>query len=497
MRKGLQLAAVLLLILCLLCGTAAAGDAERIKSGPWWTYRLLEDGTAEMVRYEGIAVHEVIPEAIDGKTVTALSGQLITEWTQSVEIPATVKRITGNPFAYGSKNLKEIILPEGQDAFRLEKGLLISNEDQRLICALDPAAKGKVVLPEGICGIERNAFYNKQALTSVTIPASTVSIPGNPFGYCGKLKEVKIAEGNPALTMEDGILMNRSEGTLIMAMPEQVSGEITVPDGFTTICGFAFNNCKKITAVRIPDSVTAIGEKAFRYSGIREIELPEGLTAVADHMFDGCGELQEIRIPERVVSLGDGAFESCFGLQKIELSPSLKEIGDLCFGNCVMLEEISLPDGLEKIGRMVFMEAGLTRLALPDTVVSIGEYCCQGCLNLASVKLSGGLKEIPAGAFAYCEQLRNVNGFPKELVSIGESAFGGDIIENEITIPETVEYIGRMAFSYVNLVLPAGEIELEDKALGEGLHYVVPGSWCHEYCKAFGLQMEERKGAQP
>ena len=47
----------------------------------------------------------------------------------------------------------------------------------------------------------------------------------------------------------------------------KVAGELTIPDGVTTIPDYAFNGIGDITSVYIPDSVTSIGSYAFYNTG--------------------------------------------------------------------------------------------------------------------------------------------------------------------------------------------------------------------------------------
>ena len=61
---------------------------------------------------------------------------------------------------------------------------------------------------------------------------------------------------------------------------------------------YAFWNCKNLTSITIPSSVTSIGEYAFY----------------------GCKSLTSITIPSSVTSIGDGAFYYCTNLTSITYS---------------------------------------------------------------------------------------------------------------------------------------------------------------------------------
>ncbi|MBQ1768391.1 MAG: leucine-rich repeat domain-containing protein, partial [Oscillospiraceae bacterium] len=47
-------------------------------------------------------------------------------------------------------------------------------------------------------------------------------------------------------------------------------GDVVIPDGVTSIGGYAFSFCEKLKSIMIPESVTSIGDRAF--SGCRNLE---------------------------------------------------------------------------------------------------------------------------------------------------------------------------------------------------------------------------------
>ena len=65
----------------------------------------------------------------------------------------------------------------------------------------------------------------------------------------------------------------------------------------TRIGNSAFNGCKELTSVEIPNSVTTIGNSVF----------------------DGCSSLTDIEIPNSVTSIGGSAFEDCSSLTSISI----------------------------------------------------------------------------------------------------------------------------------------------------------------------------------
>lgn len=81
------------------------------------------------------------------------------------------------------------------------------------------------------------------------------------------------------------------------------------------------------------------------YSG--EIVIPEGVEHIAEHTFEYCKAIS-IRIPNSVTSIGNGAFSWCTGLTSITIHNNVTNIGDSLFAYCYKLKEIIIPKGTRK-----------------------------------------------------------------------------------------------------------------------------------------------------
>ena len=166
-------------------------------------------------------------------------------------IPYGVTTIGNNAF-YDCSNLTSITIPDsvttiGNKAF--------DNCDNLT----------SITIPDGVTTIGNNAFYGCYNLTSVTIPDSVTSIADDAFNYCGNLTFINIDSNNKYYSSEDGVLFNKDKSILIRFPEAKTAEEYVIPDSVTGIGDSAFKFCNNLTSITIPDSVTSIGNEAFAY----------------------------------------------------------------------------------------------------------------------------------------------------------------------------------------------------------------------------------------
>jgi hypothetical protein len=144
----------------------------------------------------------------------------------------------------------------------------------------------------------------------------------------------------------------------------------------------AFKNCKNVTDIKLPDSITSIGASAFvGCRSLVNINVPDGVTSINYGTFAGCGNLKNITIPDSVVRIGDHAFNES-GLVSISIPNSVTFIGSFAFYQCAYLENVKLPDGLKSIGESAFNGCGVTQISIPDGITAIEKETFFGCTKL-------------------------------------------------------------------------------------------------------------------
>ena len=152
-----------------------------------------------------------------------------------------------------------------------------------------------------------------------------------------------------------------------------------------------FYDCRGLTSITIPSSVTSLGESCFKgCDGLTSITIPSSVTSLGDDCFYNCHRLTSITIPSSVTSLGGGCFYGCSGLTSITIPSSVTSLGQSCFSYCSGLTSITIPSSVTSLGDYCFSYCGrLTSITIPSSVTSLGWSCFEGCSGLETVYFKG------------------------------------------------------------------------------------------------------------
>lgn len=254
-----------------------------------------------------------------------------------------------------------------------------------------------------------------------------------------------------------------------VVIPETYKGKSVVK-----IENGAFDDCKKVLSLVIPDSVTEVEINAL--NGLRNLQK---LTAPAVAL-SSVSKIQ--KIDTLIVTSGEAIAENAVSgwdyLKSVTLPDTLKTIGDLGFAHCELLEQISLPEGLTSIGANAFYNcASIEQFNLPDSVESIGNYAFGKCASLETVSLSKSLSTVGNWVFASCNSLINLTISPENanyysagncIIERGTHTLVlgclGSIIPND----GTIKIIGHHAFAsqekLVSITLPDSVTTIETYA---------------------------------
>ena len=278
-----------------------------------------------------------------------------------------------------------------------------------------------VVLPKDITSIVQHAFYQNNALQSITIPANVTSIGQYAFYDCRNLQTVTFAEGSQLQTIGERAFQECSALT-----------SITIPNSVTSIGSDAFYDCNNLQTVTFAEGsqLQTIGDSAFYYcSALTSITIPASVTSIGQYAFYYCSNLQAVTFAEgsQLQTIGNSAFQSCYALTSIIIPASVTSIGNSAFAYCSKLQTVTFAEGsqLQTIGDSAFYScSALTSITIPASVTEIGENAFRYCDKLQTVTFAEGsqLQTIGNYAFYSCSALTSIT-IPANITSIGDNAF--------------------------------------------------------------------------
>ena len=236
---------------------------------------------------------------------------------------------------------------------------------------------------------------------------------------------------------------------------------VKLPNSLTLIYNDAFSNCTSLASVIIPDSVTSIGDDAFLGCiSLKSIEISDNnknYSSVDGVLFNKnksvlviypAGKTDSVySIPNSVTSIGNSAFSECTNLSNITITDSVISIGDFAFSNSTSLRSVTIPDSVTIIGVSAFYDCkNLINVTLPDSITSIDYSVFSDCTSLTNITIPDSVTSIGDYAFEFCESLTNIT-IPDSVTSISDYAFEYCASLTSVTIGNSVTDIGYAAFS--------------------------------------------------
>ena len=204
-----------------------------------------------------------------------------------INLPNTLMNISWLAFS-GISGLTGIMVDDSNPNYSSQDGILY-NKDKTDIVFVPQGISGAIILPSTLTSIGESAFFGCSSLTSITIPDSVTSIGSGAFSGCSGLTSIVVDDNNPNYSSQDGILYNKGK-TEIVAVPEDINGEIVLPDTLITIRGGSFFNRLHLTSVVIPNSVNEIEDYAFNLcDNLVNITIGNGVWKIGIMAFYGCG----------------------------------------------------------------------------------------------------------------------------------------------------------------------------------------------------------------
>ena len=352
---------------------------------------------------------------------------------------------------FGDTGLKEVEIPD-----------TVTSIGERSFA--DCANLEKVTFSKNLKSIGNRAFVRCTKIEKINLPKSLTEVDTYgwnwwyPFDGCSNLKTIEFEEG--ITQIPTGIFGNT--GLENVKIPDTVTSigersfadctkleKIIFSEKIETINGRAFLGCSSLKSVSLPDSITSMDTEIFSgCTSLSSVKLPNKCVNITSSTFEGCTSLTEITLPDTVTTIQDHAFKNCTALKTINWSKSITDIQSYAFENCDALTKLDIPNTVTNIGTGAFYECGgFTDIAVPNSVKSLGSKVFENCDALTDVKLGTGITQIPTSCFEHCDALPSVV-LPYRVSKVGDNAFKNCVELTEITIPRATTSISTSAFSY-------------------------------------------------
>ena len=411
-----------------------------------------------------------------------------------ITIPDSVISIDGSAFS-GCTSIAEITVSPDNKNYVSVDGVLFSRDMSTLLVYPAGNERSTYTVPGGVTQIGGSTFSGCTSLTEITIPDSVISIEGSAFSGCTSIAEITVSPDNKNFSSVDGVLFSKDMSALLVYPKGNKRSTYTVPDSVTEIGNSAFRDCENLTKITIPDGVTEIGNSAFyNCTSLSKAQLSNGLTKIGDSAFGRCENLAEITIPDSVTYIGEEAFYGCKSLTEITVSPDNKNYvsvdGVLFTKNMSTLvaypagnerSTYTIPYGVKKICAFAYCE-NLKEIVFPDSVIDVSsEPFIVGCCSLTNIVVSPGNNifwSADGVLFANTEanflvtypaaKERSTYTIPDSVEIIYAEAFAHSKNLKSVTISESVTAIYMSAFmcctNLREITIPKSVIEIDDSA---------------------------------
>lgn len=190
-------------------------------------------------------------------------------------------------------------------------------EGRAKIAASADDIEGSIKLPEmvdnigrtySVVAVDDDAFYLRNNITEIYLPATIERIGKRAFKCCDKLESVQMGDN-------------------VIEMGDEV-----------------FRSCPMLKDVRLSAALRGLPEYCFSGDSValRNIVLPDSIHTIGRDAFGKCKELELIHMPIALEHLERGAFWECRKLKHLTLPARVKSIGSAQFWYCDSLESITI-----------------------------------------------------------------------------------------------------------------------------------------------------------
>jgi len=214
----------------------------------------------------------------------------------------------------------------------------------------DVASINTIYIPNSITkvgGPRRHQGYKTQGYTTNvrairTIARTKYYVPShlNPLHTTGFTNAADI-------TYYDFVNFPATNGT-VKGLYHSTYYHAEIDEGAITV-GVSLGNATKLISVNFPLTLTTISQNSFKDNvGLTYVTFHEGtrLSSIESGAFQNCRNIFDIALPESLTKIGENAFANCINLATVKIPYNVTDISYGAFTGCTNLEYVSISDTL-------------------------------------------------------------------------------------------------------------------------------------------------------
>ena len=265
---------------------------------------------------------------------------------RALEIPENVSSI-GSDFVYGPNQLGKLTVAEGNQTYSSPANSNALMQGSKLVFGISSTqiptgttvigsnafancnfVNNQITLPGGVTTIESSAFSMSNVsvvnmpstlttigsgafavcwqLESFTLPKSVTSIDGSALAHCSYLTELKVEDGNPVYDSRENC-----NAIIETATNKLVCGSMAtvIPESVTSIGDDAFRESQQLSSFMIPNWIYSIGERTFMFGGLESVTIPSSVVSIGALAFAWNNKLESVIVESKTpLIISDNVF---------------------------------------------------------------------------------------------------------------------------------------------------------------------------------------------
>lgn len=284
----------------------------------------------------------------------------------------------------------------------------------------------EIVFPENLASLSAENINDCPLLKKIYLGNKINKIGKGFISWCDNIEEIVINENNHIFDSDGNCIIREDSLNVIFMNCNSV-----IPNYVNKIEGKAFYGSERIEELIIKPGYEYSEGSYDSLPNLKKVTFEEGIDYIS-YFINNCENLEEIEIPSSLETIGDYFPYKLPGLKRIVINGHSDNYETTINGSLIdkRTKELiflspyeEIPQEIKIIGKYSCMNTNLEEIIIPKDVEVIDVEAFSGNRVVRKIVCGNELKEIKAGAFAKCNNLREII-FNDKLESIGRGHLG-------------------------------------------------------------------------